>query len=104
MGFKNALFKHPNMEMQTMSDHTWAILTPDTYDALWRATEPLTRFVDKSLLEAGTPHLIVSKIGCFLSSAYPVPAECLRSVTIDPALSQAMIRGALRLIQQQETT
>lgn len=87
-----------------MSDHTWAILTPDTYDALWRAAEPLRRFVDKPLLEAGTPNLIVSKVGCFLSSEYPVPAQCLRSVTIDPEISRMMIRGALRLIQQQETT
>ena len=85
-------------------DRTWAILTPETYNALWRATNPLTRFVDEGLLEAGTPNLMVSQIGCFLSSAYPIPAQCLRSVTINPALSQVMLRGALRLIQQQETT
>ena len=87
-----------------MSDSTWAILTPETYDALWRAAEPRTRFVDRSLLQVGTPNLIVSKIGCFLSSRYPVPEECLRSVTIAPEISRMMIRGALRLIQQQETT
>ena len=87
-----------------MSDRTWAILTPETYDALWGAAEPLTRFMDTSLLDVGIPNLLISNVGCFLSSAYPIPAQCLRSVTINPALSQAMIRGALRLIQQQETT
>ena len=86
-----------------MSDITWAILTQETYDALWRATTPETRFVDISLLESGTPNLLVSKIGCFLSSGSPVPQQCLRGITLDPEFSKVMVRAALRLIQQQET-
>lgn len=78
-------------------DGTWAILTAETFDRLWRACRAEERFVMDSM-PSTIEHLLVAGVGRFVSSRQPVPGPLVLNRGTVPGEAGVMIRAALQAV------